>query len=1071
MKISDIIAKEYVSTSSDAEIADIISFCESSWGAKSTLFPVQRFVLKMFYGIPLDRVNKTIKVTDKFRQKILYEFTEYEYLQYLYSQGRCNVKEDGKPFLEMAMVMGRRAGKCCNGATLSNFKGLGFRYINEILPTVIDEKILGLQNIKIKTRFGYKNVIAGISRPSEKVINLRTNKGYEFGGSETHPLLVMDKDGELRWKKMPELSIGDYLCIDRHKYEFGEDLEISKEITDRFSPNSKSRKKYKIPTKITPELGRLLGYLVGDGNVSCKDTISLVSSDVDIINNYINITENIFGFRPPIKQHHNSKKTKVIKYSCKGIRGFLEYLGLERVTAHYKKIPKYIRYSSKETVKEFLIGLFDTDGTVSSKNYKNNISSLGVRLTSVSSNLVREVQTILLGFGIISNRSKFTRNYVKHDGTKAIGWDLNIYAENAFIFFNDIGFGLSRKQDSFYLIKRDNHRNVDRIPYIRSRILNMKSIEGKGFKNKERSCKWLKIQENYQQNRISVCDSIKSNNLTTVLEYFSEVSGCEKDLEFLSSIQGIYFDTIDEIWETFEPTYDFFVPEVGEFVGNGIVSHNSTMTSLITCYEYYKILGIGDPIEYYNLMRGGKIKIINVANGLNAATEIFDLTKNIIMNCPILQKYNAKLHKKEIRFRTPWEIEHTPLSDGSIVGHTGGSLSRTIRGGSAILVVLDELAHMVDNGGVASSEKIYEALTPSVTSFVNRQGKQEGKIISLSSPLGRSGQLYKLYLQGMSEAGKSGILVLQIPTWEMNENLDPEYLMTKYKRNPASFMVEYGAEFGDVRKAWIKDKEAFKVNCIIPGHFRTSGEFGVPHFLGMDVGQINDGTAITIGHWQSDVLITDYSRVYYSQNESGFQDTYDFSGVLVQHPQMLEDIAREILEISKKFYIVKGWFDQAYGLNLKEYLKKFGVNQLDLVFVNRNINSDVYKSAHNLIIEGKVKIPIDPAHFTGAVSTAESDRFIKELFSLEETVHAKYVSTVAKPDIEGMVDDQSDSWARMCHYATLFKASHGNKFLRTYSMAEAAKPMSGSYKSFYRKKASLHGGYSERNSLNRRGRK
>jgi len=41
---------------------DIIAFSESSTYLGLTLRPIQRFILKTFYGLPLDKVNKNIKV-------------------------------------------------------------------------------------------------------------------------------------------------------------------------------------------------------------------------------------------------------------------------------------------------------------------------------------------------------------------------------------------------------------------------------------------------------------------------------------------------------------------------------------------------------------------------------------------------------------------------------------------------------------------------------------------------------------------------------------------------------------------------------------------------------------------------------------------------------------------------------------------------------------------------------------------------------------------------------------------------------------------------------------------------
>jgi hypothetical protein len=484
----------------------------------------------------------------------------------------------------------------------------------------------------------------------------------------------------------------------------------------------------------------------------------------------------------------------------------------------------------------------------------------------------------------------------------------------------------------------------------------------------------------------------------------------------------------------------------------------STVTSLITAYEYYKILHIPDPFEYYSLMRGGEIKIINIANGQKPALNIFNTVKNIVSTVPILDRFKSNITKQEVRFRTQWEIENEPNADGAIVGQSGGSLSRTMRGSSSIVVVLDELAHFIDNGGVASSEKVYDALTPSVSSFVGKGGKQEGKIISLSSPLNRSGQLWKLYTQGMAEGKKSGLLILQMPSWEINPNLESDFLRSRFKRDSSVFMVEYGAEFGDSKRSWLKDKDTFKSKCIIPGNYKFKGDLGQPYFIGMDIGSINDGTAITVGHWEADKLVVDYSRVYYGHHTNyGLPDRYDFSRLPVETPQSLKSIAKEVAELCKRFYIVKGYFDQYGGLAFLEHLKEAGVSHLEMLTVTRTLNSEIYSSLGILIAENNVQLPVPHEYFKDGLAFPESEPFIKELFNLEESQHSKYVVTVEAPPVEGMHDDQSDSLARMAYCATKFKNNFGKRTYPTYSARESAGKTASSYTAFHTKRSKLHG--------------
>ena len=99
-------------TEQDSNFLNIIDFIERFKLLPYGLFPVQKFLVKLYYSIPLEDKEKTIKITDRFNTKTLYNLTEVEYLHYLHDQGRCNIKEqDERIRNELILVLGRRSGK------------------------------------------------------------------------------------------------------------------------------------------------------------------------------------------------------------------------------------------------------------------------------------------------------------------------------------------------------------------------------------------------------------------------------------------------------------------------------------------------------------------------------------------------------------------------------------------------------------------------------------------------------------------------------------------------------------------------------------------------------------------------------------------------------------------------------------------------------------------------------------------------------------------------------------------------------------------------------------------------
>ena len=108
---------------SRSDVANIIDFIEAPWGLNMKLFPVQKVILKVHYGIALDDTEKCIPISDWRRDNYEY-YTEYEYLKLLYKQGRSNVEvvTPGHERREMILSIGRRSGKTTISACIAAYE-------------------------------------------------------------------------------------------------------------------------------------------------------------------------------------------------------------------------------------------------------------------------------------------------------------------------------------------------------------------------------------------------------------------------------------------------------------------------------------------------------------------------------------------------------------------------------------------------------------------------------------------------------------------------------------------------------------------------------------------------------------------------------------------------------------------------------------------------------------------------------------------------------------------------------------------------------------------------------------
>ncbi len=163
---------------------------------------------------------------------------------------------------------------------------------------------------------------------------------------------------------------------------------------------------YSLPKKMTLKLARLLGYLTGDGQIRPKDFRIHCGIDKDFAEDALKCFNEVFPeYEAKIEEKRTDpfqkgpvKGTGVKIYIVQSqwsakLMAFLEHIGCPSVNARKKRVPWSILQSSKEMVLEFIKGLVECDGCVSS----------GIEYCSHSTKLRREVRSLLTNLGILSN--------------------------------------------------------------------------------------------------------------------------------------------------------------------------------------------------------------------------------------------------------------------------------------------------------------------------------------------------------------------------------------------------------------------------------------------------------------------------------------------------------------------------------------------------------------------------------------------------------------------------------------------------------------------------------------------
>ena len=221
----------------------------------------------------------------------------------------------------------------------------------------------------------------------------------------------------LRIRKNPE-RVATALAL----YSSAENVALQEQLPSK-------REAIAVPDEVSPDLGAFLGYLVGDGHISrVKHHLGLTTADVECIEHFASLVHGLFGLRCIVKW--DDGRYRVLVHSENVSDLLVEELGLTHgPSARHKQVPEAVLRSPKEVVAPFLRAYFDCDGYAGRQ---------GVILGTSSEVMSEQVQLILLNFGILSRRRP------QQDGC----WHVVIVGASAEKFLNEIGFGLSRKQQA-----------------------------------------------------------------------------------------------------------------------------------------------------------------------------------------------------------------------------------------------------------------------------------------------------------------------------------------------------------------------------------------------------------------------------------------------------------------------------------------------------------------------------------------------------------------------------------------------------------------------------------------------
>ncbi len=236
---------------------------------------------------------------------------------------------------------------------------------------------------------------------------IRTRRGYEVTGTLNHPLLacVPGADGRttLVWKTIGQLSVGDWVVLDRSE-RLWPAHEVEVLAYHPGVPEGSRTVRHELPGCVDEPLAFILGALVAEGTFR-EHVVEFTNVPGEFTEAYVAAWERVF---PTCRLHvfpraasgYGRKPFWQIQVVSRHVIGFLRSLGLRGRSAA-REVPEVILRSPQAVAAAFLRGLYEGDGAVE----RSARSLLRIGLCSKSRTLLRQVQTVLLRFGIASSLS------------------------------------------------------------------------------------------------------------------------------------------------------------------------------------------------------------------------------------------------------------------------------------------------------------------------------------------------------------------------------------------------------------------------------------------------------------------------------------------------------------------------------------------------------------------------------------------------------------------------------------------------------------------------------------------
>lgn len=371
--------------------------------------------------------------------------------------------------------------------------------------------------------------------PTRRMI---TKRGYSLESSLPHPVLVMNEDGEIEWKKTSCLKIGDRVAIDRNtRHGFvGVKVAMQSAIDKEIEAGNLGE-----GSQFGPNRLYFLGLWTACGEIHGTGRVTVTTRE-KVLRDYLSrqMNEHGDGF-----YQSNDRRFRYFCNSSVFVRLMKAACSDWASPPNKRRFPEVIAQARPSEIRSFVAGLIDGAGFTQSQS--------GYAQYSSTERNCRDLQLLLLRCGIIST-------------VKLVGesWFLFVSGKDASQFGRTFPVKLRKR----VVLPEDNDLVYeDEVPFAGGLV-----EAAFGFKTE---------------------DAISYKKLEAMMRFGGKDQVAKKKIERILA-QNYFWDEIKSLIVGFRHTYDFTIPATHSFWSNGFISHN---TPKMRNY-FYKLYKMGQNKDY-----------------------------------------------------------------------------------------------------------------------------------------------------------------------------------------------------------------------------------------------------------------------------------------------------------------------------------------------------------------------------------------------------------------------------------------------------------------------------------------